>query len=314
MTDHVIWVEKYRPTKVEDCILPFKIKKIFMEYVNIGYISDNLILAGPSGLGKTTVALALMNDLDCEYMLLNASLKGNIDTLRYEVQSFASKSSLDGKRKYVIFDEGDGITRQGQDAFRGLIEEFSATCGFIITCNNKNAINKAIRSRLSVIDFKINAKEKSMLMKSFYKRIVEILELENVEYDSKAIIDYMARNKNSLDFRNIIVTLQKTAKLGVINEENLQNQIETSFDELVTYLKNKDFNKMRKWVSDHQDYNTDEFYRYFYDNMHKFLTSASVPLILIAIAKYQYQAAFVADQEINNAAFLTEVMVDATYK
>lgn len=312
-SNEVILVERYRPNKVEDCILPFRIKQTFLEYLKKGYIDDDLMLTGPSGLGKTTIALAMMNELDAEYRFINASLHGNIDTLRNEIYNFASKVSMDGNRKYIIFDEAERITPATQDAIRGFIEEFSKTCGFIFTCNSKSKIIPALMSRTALIEFNISKAERPMLMKAFYKRICEILDSENIKYESNAIVNYMADNKNSLDFRNILISISKASKLGKITIETLSTDINGTFEELLAALKSKNFNEMRKWLVDNPEYSHSDIFRRFYDAAHNFIKPHTIPLLVILIGKYQYQSSFVADQEINTAAFLVEVMVDCEF-
>jgi DNA polymerase III delta prime subunit len=310
--EHTIWVEKYRPKTINECILPFRIKQSFMKYIEDGEISSNLLLEGPPGLGKTTIALAAMHELDCEYIMINASLDGNIDMIRYEAQSFATKMSLDGKRKYIIWDEAERMSAAAQDAIRSFIEEFSMTCGFIFTCNNKNLIHSAIRSRLATIDFSITREEKPLLLKQYYKRVIEILDEENIEYDKKAIVDYIAQRKNSVDFRNILIHLQHVSKLGKITEDTLFHKIDERFLDLISYLKAKNFDSVRKWVVDNPEFGSSNLYRLFYDNLESSFGSnkALMAAIIILIGKYQYQNEFVADQEINTAAFLVECMLE----
>ena len=310
--EHTIWVEKYRPKTIDECILPFRIKQAFMKYISDGEISSNLLLEGPPGLGKTTIALAAMHELDADYIFINASLNGNIDTIRYEAQSFATKMSLQGKRKYIIWDEAERMSLASQDAIRSFIEEFSRTCGFIFTCNNKNQIHPAIISRLASVDFSITKEEKPLLLKQYYKRVLEILDEEKIEYDKNAIVEYIAKRKNSVDFRNILIHLQHVSRLGKITSDTLIHKVDERFLDLTGYLKARDFDSVRKWVVDNPEFGSSNLYRLFYDNLESVFPD-NKPLmatIIILIGKYQYQNEFVADQEINTAAFLTECMLE----
>ncbi|PCJ96670.1 MAG: DNA polymerase [Hyphomicrobiales bacterium] len=313
MKSEVIWDQKYRPTKLDKCILPFRIKHIFKTYLEKGVIEDNLILSGPPGLGKTTIAKAMMEELDAEYIFVNASLHGNIDTLRDLVQGFVTKVSLDGGRKYVIFDEAEKMTSATQDAMKAFIEENSKMTGFIFTCNIKSMITGPLLSRLNLIDFTVNPKERAILMKSFYKRILEILDTEEIPYIEKDIVDFMASNKNSLDFRKFIGQIQMASKFGEINAESLKNQTQQHLEELMPMLKEKDFNSTRKWLTEHPELGAQDLYREFYDLAYAFLKPQSIPQLVLTLGKYQYQNAFVMDQEINTAAFLVEVMVDCEF-
>jgi DNA polymerase III delta prime subunit len=311
----IIWAEKYRPQKISECILPDDLKTIFQKYVDDGIIGDNLLLSGPPGLGKTTVALALMHELQAEYIFINASLKGNIDTLRNEISEFATRSTLDGSRKYVIFDEAERMSAAAQDGIRGFIQEFSKTCGFIFTCNAKNMLSDAIQSRLANIEFSINADQRKQMLKAYYKRVCEILDNEGIEYDPAAIVSYMSSRKNTIDFRSFLVYIQKISKLGKIEISSIDNiNDESDFNELISFMKQKDFSKVRKWVSDNGSINPTEVYRRFYDSAYDHIEKGTVPILVVLIAKYQYQAAFVADPEINLAAFLVEVMIDVEFR
>lgn len=314
--EHSVWVEKYRPKTVEDCILPFRIKQIFLNYVKEGEIPSNLFLLGAPGLGKTTVIKAALNELDAEHIFLNAALEGNIDTVRYELQSFATKMSLSGTRKYIVFDECERMTIAAQTAIRAFIEEFSETCGFIFISNNKSTMDPAILSRLAIVDFSISKQERPLLLKEYYKRVIGILSNENIEFDKIAIQDYIAKRKNNIDFRNVIIHLQYISKLGKITNDNLYHKLDERFLDLIKYLKNKDFNGMRKWVVDNNDLAPVELYRLFYDNAESLLkdNKASMAALILLIGKYQYQNEFVADTEINTASFLTECMIDVDWK
>jgi DNA polymerase III delta prime subunit len=307
-----VWSERYRPRTINELILPFNIKKIFTQYRDAGIIDSDLLLAGAPGSGKTSVIKALLAELGNEYIFVNASLKGNIDTLRNEIQQFASTMSFDGKRKYVVLDEADKITQAAQGALRAFIEEFTKTTGFIYTCNNKNGINEAIRSRTSIIDFTISTEEQSILAKSWFKRVIEILELENVPYDKATVRDLIW--KNFPDYRHTLNQLQKASKTGSIDENAFFDSSEKDFEELIGYMKSRNFDKAREWLKQHPDMQATDLFRRFYDQAYDHLEPATIPLLILNIAKYQYQHAFVADQEVNCLAFIVETMADCTFK
>lgn len=309
--ENFIWSESYRPHRVEDCILPEQTKQMFESFVEKKQI-PNLLLSGPSGTGKTTVARALLEELDCDYIVINGSLNGNIDTLRNEIQQFASSVSFSGGKKYVILDEADYLTSQFQPALRNFIESFSANCGFILTCNYKNRILPAIQSRLCSVDFKVPTSEKTKIAAQFFKRVIHILDSEEITYDKKFVADVV--NRFFPDFRKTTNELQRLASLGAIDGSNIVNTQETATKELIKALRDKNFNAMRKWVGENSDMDTSTLFRDLYDNAQHNCDPQSIPQLVLHLATYQYQAAFVADSEINIVSCLTEIMRDVDFK
>lgn len=307
-----LWVEKYRPKTIADTILPDDLKKTFQQFVDQKNI-PNLILAGGAGVGKTTVARAMLEELECDYIVINASMKGNIDTLRNEIQNFASSVSFTGGRKYVILDEADYLNANStQPALRNFMEEFSKNCGFILTCNFKNRIIEPLHSRCSVIDFKITKKDMPALAMQFFKRASGILSTENVKFDKDTLLAVIA--KYYPDWRRALNELQRYSATGAIDSGILINMSEESFKVLLKHMKAKDFSSIRKWVGEYSDLNSAEIFRKFYDNASDVLTTNSVPQLIIHIADYQYKAAFVADHEVNLLAFLVEILADCEFK
>jgi DNA polymerase III delta prime subunit len=310
--DEVLWVEKYRPRKVEDTILPEQTKTIFKKFVQDGSIPNMLLTGGP-GMGKTTVAKAMLNELGCDYIVKNGSLNVGIDVLRYEISSFASSMSLAGGRKYVIFDEADYLNAANvQPALRNFIEEYSKNCGFIFTCNFKNRLIEPLRSRLSEVDFTIEKKDKPKLAMQFYKRVIAILENENVEYDQKVIAKVI--EKHFPDFRRILTELQSYSAAGKIDEGIFANIKQESIDALFEMLKNKKWSDMRKWCADNSDQDSNELFRRVYDASTDKIELKSMPGFVVTLADYMYKANFVADPEINLIAFLTEIMMETSFK
>lgn len=310
--DDFLWVEMYRPPTVADTVLPQTLKQTFQQFVDDGAV-PNLLLTGRAGMGKTTVAKAMLEQLNCDYIIINGSLNGNIDTLRNDIQQFASSVSLGGGRKYVILDEADYLNPNStQPALRNFIEEFSKNCGFILTCNYKNRIIPELHSRCSVIEFKIPSSEKPKLAAKFFKRVTDILISQKVEYDEKAVAAVI--EKHFPDFRRTLNELQRYAACGRIDAGILVNQTDFPLKELVGYMKNKDFTNVRKWVGQNVDVDTTTLFRKFYDTASDHLKPASIPQLVLIIAEYQYKQAFVADSEINVVAFLTEVMVECEFK
>jgi DNA polymerase III delta prime subunit len=306
-----LWVEKYRPKIIDDIILPASLKSTFKDIINQGNI-PNLLLSGTSGVGKTTIAKILCETLDCDYMIINASKDGNIDTLRNEIQNFASSVSFRGSRKYVILDESDNLNPNStQMALRSFMEEFSINCGFIFTCNYKNKIIPAIHSRCSAIDFTISNQEKAKLASLFFKRTISILENENIKFDIKVVVELI--NKYFPDWRRIINELQMYSSSGVIDSGILSKFKDMPLKDLVSFMKEKNYTELRGWIS--ENFNTDQvgFFRNFYENASLYLTTQSIPNLILLIAKYQFQAAFVADQQINFLAFLTECMIECSF-
>ena len=307
-----LWVEKFRPQVIEDCILPPELEKVFIDMVKSGTI-PNITLSGMQGIGKTTVAIALCKQLDVDYILINGSMKGNIDTLRVEIQDFASTVSLDDKPKIVILDEADNINIQStQPALRGFMEQFSANCGFIMTCNYKSKILPALLSRCPVIDFVIPNKSKPTLAKKFYDRLVEIVVHEKIKYAPKVVQQLTV--KYFPDFRKTLGILQKYSLGGTIDEGVLINLQEINIDQLMSDMKNKEFTKVRKWVVSNIDNDCNLIYKKLYDSLDKNFDDNSVPQAILKIAEYQYKHAFVADAEINLVAALTELMAYCTFK
>jgi DNA polymerase III delta prime subunit len=309
--EHLLWVEKYRPAKVEDCILPDSIKSTFQEYVTRGEI-PNLLLSGTAGVGKTTIAKALCNEVGCDYIVINGSDESGIDVLRNKIKNYASSVSLAGGRKVVIIDEADYLNPNStQPALRGAIEEFSSNCSFIFTCNFKNRIIDPIHSRCSVIDFKMNG-SKAKMASAFFKRVEWILEQEKITYDKEVVAAVIT--KHFPDNRRILNELQRYSVSGTIDKGILSNVADIQLDSLIKSLKEKDFASTRKWVTSNLDNDPIKIYRKLYDSLYEILKPNSVPQLVLILAKYQYQAACVADHEINMVACLTEVMVDCEFK
>lgn len=311
MSEHILWVEKYRPKTIEDCILPDGIKATFQEYVNRKEI-PNLLLSGSAGVGKTTIAKALCEEVGCDYIMINGSDESGIDVLRNKIKNYASSMSLSGGRKVVIIDEADYLNPNStQPAMRGAIEEFASNCSFIFTCNFKNRIIDPIHSRCTVVDFKING-SKAKMAAQFFKRVEWILKQEGVEYDKEVVAAVIT--KHFPDNRRILNELQRYSVSGTIDNGILASVSEIQMTELVKSLKGKDFASCRKWVTNNLDNDTTRIFRNVYDALYEQLKPNSVPQLVLILAKYQYQAAFVADHEINLIACLTEIMVECEFK
>jgi DNA polymerase III delta prime subunit len=311
MLDEFLWVEKYRPVTIADTILPDNLKQTFQEFVNQGNI-PNLLLSGSAGCGKTTVARAMLEELGCDYIVINGSLNGNIDTLRNEIMQFASSVSLMGGRKYVILDEADYLNPNStQPALRNFMEEFSRNCGFILTCNFKNRIIDPLQSRCSVVEFKIKKIDLPALASQMMKRLMHILDIESVVYD-KAVLAELIK-KHYPDWRRVINELQRYSATGKIDSGLLANITESSYKDLIRFLKEKDFTNTRKWVAENIDTDATAIFRTLYDTASMYVSKNSVPGLVLILAKYQYQAAFVADHEINLMACLTEMMIEMEY-
>jgi len=307
MSKDFLWVEKYRPKTIDDTILSNQLKQTFQQFVDQHNV-PNLLLTGGPGIGKTTVARAMCEQLNVDYIVINGSMNGNIDTLRTEIKDFASTISFTGSRKYVILDEADYLNPQStQPALRNFMEEFSNNCGFILTCNFKNRIIEPLHSRCSVIEFKISNNDKPRLAQQLYKRVKTILNDERVEFDQKVVAELIKRHFP--DFRRVLNELQRYSATGKIDSGILVNH-DSDVDQLVEMLKSKKFVEMRKWIAQHSDVDTSELYRKLYDNATKYIKPQSIPQLVVTLADYQYKAAFVADHEINNVACMTELMME----
>jgi len=312
MSEEFIWAEKYRPKSVEECILPPRIINAFRTYVQEKAI-PTLLLSGPSGTGKTTSAIAMCEDIGLSYMMINGSTERGIDTLRTKIQKYASTVSLRGTRKVIIIDEADYLTPEAQAGFRGVIDEFSASCTFIFTCNAKSRIHDAILSRSTQIEFKLSGPERPEMAKRLLKRVSDILTSENITFDKQVIIKFIERHFP--DYRRILNDLQYfSAQEGELNAGILVkiNDVQ-KLSELMEYLKQKNFDSIRKWVVLNTEVDPARIFRKIYDNLNSHLDPSSIPNAVVILARYQYQAAFVADAEINLVACLTELMLDCSY-
>jgi DNA polymerase III delta prime subunit len=309
--EHLLWTEAYRPKTIADCILPERLKKPFQEYVNQKNI-PNLLLAGGAGVGKTTVAKAMCEEIGCDYMVINGSDESGIDTFRNKIKTYASSMSLSGGRKVIIIDEADYLNPNStQPALRNAIEEFASNCSFIFTCNFKNRIIDPLHSRCAVVDFGLKNDEKSEMAGQFFKRVSGILQSEKVEFEPKVIAELV--KKHFPDFRRVINELQRFSKFGKIDTNVLSQIGDVSISEIVKHLKEKDFGSIRKWVAT-TDVDATTLYRKIYDNLYDVLKPQSIPQAVVILADYQYKQAFVADQEINTVACLTELMVSVEFK
>ena len=309
-----ICVEKYRPKTIEECILPESIKKTFQDFLTAGEI-PNMLLSGPPGIGKTTVAKALCNELGADYYVINGSDEGRfLDTVRTNAKNFASTVSLtsESKHKVIIIDEADNTTSDVQLLLRASIEEFSKNCRFIFTCNYKNKIIDPLHSRCSVVDFSVNKKDKPTIAAQFFSRINFILKKENIKSDKKVVAELI--NKHFPDWRRVLNECQRYSVGGKIDSGILATFSEVKTNELVQNLKKKNFSEVRKWCVNNLDNDPTVLLRHIYDNLFTTLVPASIPAAVLVIAKYQYQVAFVADQEINLLACLTEIMVECEFK
>jgi len=314
MRDEFVWVEKYRPKTIGECILPDNIKKTFQDFLDKGEV-PNLLLSGPPGCGKTTVAKALCQELGADYYVINGSDEGRfLDTVRNNAKNFASTVSLSSsaRHKVVIIDEADNTTPDVQLALRAFTEEFVGNCRFIFTCNYKNKIIQPLHSRCAVIEFSIKGKERQGVAAHFFKRVQDILNLEKIEYEDKVIAELI--NKHFPDWRRVLNELQRYSVSGKIDSGILASFSNVKTTELFKFLKEKDFPATRKWVVDNLDNDPTVLLRSIYDALYTHLAGPGIAAAVLVIAKYQYQSSFVADQEINMLACLTEIMIECEFK
>jgi len=312
MSKDFLWVEKYRPRKVADTILPTDLKNTFQKIVDTGDM-PNMLFTGTAGLGKTTVAKAMCNELGLDYIIINGSEEGNIDTLRGKIKQFASSVSLQGGYKVVILDEADYLNPQStQPALRGFMEEFANNCRFILTCNFKNRIIEPLHSRCGVYEFNTTKKDLAGLAAQFFKRFVYILDQESVPYEEKAVADLIM--KYAPDWRRVLNEGQRRSIGGSRIDGSNHRTSDSSFAELATSLKDKNFKKMRSWVVNNMDQDTVGIFRGLYDNMNEYVEPHSIPQLILILADYQYKDAFVADHELNVVACMTEIMANVSFK
>lgn len=303
-----LWSQKYRPKKVSDCILPERLKTVFQTFVDNKSI-PNLMLTGSAGVGKTTVAMAMCDEIGANHLFINSSEERGIDMLRTKIKSYASTISLTGGRKVIILDEADYLTPEAQAGLRGAIEEFSENCTFIFTCNFKSRLIDALHSRCSVIDFSLKNEEKPKMAMQMFKRLCQILTDEDIQYD-KSVLQQIV-GKFFPDYRRTLNELQRYSVSGTIDAGTLAQVSDVrKMTELLSYLKDKNFSDMRKWVVANADADPNRIYRKIYDSLYESFKADSIPQAVLIISKYQYQSAFVADQEINLVACLTEIMID----
>ena len=312
MNTDFLWVEEYRPKTIDDCILPASLKTLFQSFIDKGEIS-NMLFSGTPGVGKTTVAKALCEQMNCDWIMINGSEEGGIDVLRNKIKNFASTVSLSGGKKVVILDEADYLNPQStQPALRGFVEEFHKNCRFILTCNFKNRIIEPLHSRFSNIEFRINNKDKPKLASQLMDRAIYILKEQNIEYEDKALVGLIT--KHFPDFRKLINELQRYSVSGAIDAGVLVNISDENLKTLTAHLKSKEFGDMRKWVVNNLDNDPVKIFRKIYDSLNTTLQPETIPHAILIIADYQYKSAFVSDQEINLVACLTEIMSQVKFK
>lgn len=311
MLEQFLWVERHRPKTIADTILPADLKQTFQQFVDQKNV-PNLILSGSAGIGKTTVARAMLEELKCDYIMINGSMNGNIDTLRNDILNFASSISLSGGRKYVILDEADYLNQNStQPALRNFMEEFSKNCGFILTCNYKNKIIKPLHSRCSVVDFKIGKKDMAKLAVQFLKRVENILKAEGVEYDKTVVVSVI--ESFFPDWRRVLNELQRYSALGKIDSGILSSFQNVSMQELFAACKARKFDEVRKWVHENAEQDQSTIFRSVYEAADTYVAKKAIPLLVLKIADYQYKSAFVVDHEINLLAFFVECMMELEF-
>ena len=307
-----LWVEKYRPKSIDECILPEDLKNTFSEFVKDKHI-PNLILCGSAGVGKTTVAKAMLDEIGATSMMINGSEESGIDVLRTKIKNFASTVSLEGGRKYIILDEADYLNPQStQPALRGFMEEFHKNCGFILTCNFKNRLIDPLHSRCSVVDFVIPNSQKPKLAQKFFDRMTHVLNDEDIDFDMRAVAELI--NKHFPDWRRVLNELQRYSASGRIDAGILVNLSEVNINELMQSLKKNEFTNVRKWIVENLDNDPVRIFRRLYDNLYDNIDHSTIPHAVVALADYQYKSAFVADQEINLLACLSEIMAQCKFK
>jgi DNA polymerase III delta prime subunit len=306
-----LWVEKYRPKTIADTILPKELKETFTKIVESGEV-PNMLFTGTAGLGKTTVAKAICHELGLDYILINGSEEGNIDTLRNKVKSFASTVSLQGGYKVIILDEADYLNPQStQPALRGFIEEFSNNCRFILTCNFKNRIIEPLHSRCSAYEFNTSKKNVAVLASQFMKRVEYILNQEGIPFNQKVVAELIM--KHLPDWRRVLNELQRYSVSGSIDEGILVNLSDDNVQSLIGFLKAKDFKQMRQWVVNNIDTEPQAIFRKIYDNIQTSAKPQSIPQAILILADYQYKNAFVADHELNVVACMIELMANVEW-
>lgn len=312
MAEQYLFVEKYRPQKIDDCILTQQMKDTFRQFIDSGEL-PNFLFCGGAGVGKTTVAKALCNEIGAEYLFINGSEESGIDILRTKIKSFASSVSLTDAKKVVILDEADYLNPNStQPALRGFIEEFSNNCRFIFTCNFKNRIIEPLHSRCSVVEFKVPGPEKPAVAAAFFKRVINILNTENIEFDPKAVASLIERHFP--DFRRVLNELQRYSVSGKIDSGVLINMTDESYKTLFGLLKDKNFTEVRKWIAKNSDVETTQLFHEFFNKAAESMEPQSIPQLVLILADYQYKAAFVADSELNKIAAMTEIMVQCKWK
>ncbi len=311
--DQFLWVEKYRPQTIDECILPEAMKNTFKQYIQQGEL-PTFLFSGTAGVGKTTVAKALCNEVGADWIMINGSDEGRmIETLRNKIKNFASTVSLTDAKKVIIIDEADYMNADSvQPALRSMIEDFSNNCRFIFTCNFKHRIIEPLRSRCANIEFKVDATEKQQIAAQFFKRVAQILKNENIEFDPKVVSELII--KHFPDYRRILGELQRYSVTGKIDTGIFVNLGEESYKELYKFLKDRNFTEVRKWVAKNSDADTPALFKELYDNSGNFLDQSTIHNLILILADYQYKAAFVADQELNIMAALTEIMIQCKFK